>query len=156
MDVGFELILSIYFTVCPTFVPSLSLPQSVFLWSSVPFSLFIQPSTSVHLSIHPSLSVCSFISLSLCLFLSYTHTHTHTNPSTWSLSNMMPPLDWIEQISLCLFMAKTKSPSMTSSSFSHGSTSRYELQERVSTRRRLTVPSSFIRDATRYRRLLNI
>lgn len=43
---------------------------------------------------------------------------------TCSLSNMMPPLDWMEQISLCLFMAIISNPSITRSSRSQGSTSR--------------------------------
>lgn len=40
---------------------------------------------------------------------------------------MIPPLDWMEQISLCLFMAIISRPSITRSSRSQGSTSRYVL-----------------------------
>lgn len=43
---------------------------------------------------------------------------------TCSFSNMIPPLDWMEQISLCLFMAIMSRPSITRSSRSQGSTSR--------------------------------
>ena len=47
---------------------------------------------------------------------------------TWSFSSIIPPLDWMVQISRCLFMAITSKPSITRSSRSLGSTNKYVLK----------------------------
>lgn len=43
---------------------------------------------------------------------------------TWSFISIIPPLDWMVQISRCLFMAITRRPSITRSSRSLGSTNK--------------------------------